>query len=184
MISFINIFGLSIGIAFSILVFLFVKNEYSFDRFHKDSNRIYRIMNESIYTNRYYLGTFTPMRLADDLYNLYPEIEKVVRIARTETVVRDNNHSFREEVFFIEKDFLSVFSFPILKGSRKNPIKDMHSIIISKEMAKKYFRDKNPIGKRLNVEFYWGKRDFLVTAVFEKKANISSHLKHFSSMLD
>lgn len=173
-ISLINIFGLSIGIAFFILVFFFVKNEYSFDRFHENHKTIYRVLTEYKSANQHSVGAFTPMRLADDLKRLYPEIENNVRVCRTTVIVRDEKNSFREKVSYVGKDFFKVFSFPILKGNMSNPLGNIHSIVISKEMAQKYFKDREPIGRKLNLEFYDRKRDFYVTAVYDRKVNESS----------
>lgn len=173
-ISFINIFGLSIGFAFFILVFLFVSNEYSHDTFHKNHQSIYRVLSEHKSANQHRVSTFSPMRLADDLKRLYPEIENIVRISRTTCIVRNDTSSFREKIYYVGKDFFNVFSFPFLKGDMSNPLKNLHSIVISKEMAQKYFENQNPVGQKLNVEFYDRKRDFHISAVYDKKANESS----------
>jgi putative ABC transport system permease protein len=172
--SFINIFGLSIGITFAILVFLFVKNEYSFDRFHPRHKNIYRILNESTEGDTKEIGAFTPMRLAEDFKNLYPEIERVIRICNTRAIVRSHQSSFREQLFFLEKGFFKVFVLPILKGNRSTPLNDMHSIVITKKAAQKYFGEENPIGKLLNVTFYKMQQDFRVTAVIDNRSSQSS----------
>ena len=87
--SFINIAGLAIGIAFSLLVYLFVHDEYSYDRFHEDSNRIYRVWTQSFHPE---YGTSNigslPIRIADDFRRLFPEIEDVVRISHREGKIR------------------------------------------------------------------------------------------------
>lgn len=173
-ISFINIFGLSIGIAFFILIFLFVKSEYSYDTFHDNYKNIYRVNSESTYKNRHRVGTYTPMRLADDLKRLYPEIEKTVRMSSTSVIIKNDENSFREKVYYVGQDFFKVFSFPIVKGNISNPLAGLHGIVISKEMAQKYFKNRDPIGKKLHITFYNGKSDFLVSAVYDRKANESS----------
>ncbi|MCK4766495.1 MAG: ABC transporter permease [Candidatus Aminicenantes bacterium] len=173
-ISFINIFGLSIGIAFFILVFLFVKNEYSHDRFHENHDSIYRVLSESKSAKNHRIGAYTPMRLADDLKRLYPEIEKTVRVSRTTPIIRNDGNSFRETVYYVGKEFFNVFSFPVLKGNMSNPLAEPHSIVISKEMAEKYFKNRDPVGKKLDIEFYDRKRDFYVSAVYDRKAGESS----------
>ena len=113
-ISFINIFGLSIGITFSILVFLFVKNEYSFDKFHPQFENIYRVLNHSTDGDRQDIGAFTPMRLADDFKILYPEIESSLRISHTRTIVRSQQAAFSEQLFFIEQNNWSAVSMACL----------------------------------------------------------------------
>lgn len=183
-ISFINIFGLSIGIAFFILVFLFVKSEYSFDTFHHNHENIYRVNSESTNKNRHRIGSYTPMRLADDLKRLYPEIEKTIRMCRKTVIIRDSRSSFHETVHMVEKNFFNAFSFPILKGNQSNPLDDHHAIVLSKEMAQKYFKNRDPIGKKLNLEFYDKKRDFLVSAVYDRKAKESSFAFDFLVSFD
>ena len=172
--SFINVFGLAIGITFSILVFLFVKNEYSFDRFHPRFEKIFRILNQSTNGNKSETGAFTPMRLAEDLTGLYPEVEEAIRISKTRTIVSSHQAAFREQLFFLEKNFFNVFAFPILQGNRTTPLADINSVVITKKVAEKYFGDENPIGKSLKVEFYNVTQDFKVTAVIDNKSSQSS----------
>ncbi len=101
--SFINIAGLAIGIAFSLLVYLFVHDEYSFDRFHEDSNRIYRVWTQSFTpewgTNN--IGSM-PIRIADDFRRLYPEIDHVVRISHRESKIRISELVYKEKLTFVD----------------------------------------------------------------------------------
>ncbi|MCP5107549.1 MAG: FtsX-like permease family protein [bacterium] len=173
-ISMINIFSLSLGIAFAIVVFLFVKYEYSFDRFHRHSESIYRVMNKSTNPKGRRIGAYVPMRLADDLKELYPEIEHAVRVTNTSVIVKSDKDPFLETLGLVEENFFNVFSFPILKGNKNNPLEDIHNVVISKKMAGKYFPGKDPVGRQLEITSRGNKMVFLVSAVFDNRKNESS----------
>ncbi|MCP4726120.1 MAG: FtsX-like permease family protein, partial [bacterium] len=150
--SFINIFGLSIGIAITLLIYLFVNDEYSFDHFHENADNIYRIWT---YTDHPDHGTFnsssTPIILADDLKRLYPEIEHVVRISDETLVIKKGDLVFRERVTNVDPGFFATFSFPVLRGNDTDPLHDLNSIVLTREMAQKYFGEEDPIGKTLII---------------------------------
>jgi putative ABC transport system permease protein len=122
-----------------------------------------------------------PIRIADDLRKLYPEIDRVVRISHRESKIRKSDLVFKEKLTFVDPEFLKVFSFPILDGNNSNPLDGLNSIILSNEMAEKYFPGDNPIGKTLEVTISSKKEDFIVTAVIDNLKDRSSFIFDFLS---
>jgi len=110
--SFINIFGLSIGIAFSILIFLFVRDEYSFDSFHEHSDSIYRIWQKIQEPGKPEdVNATTPVHLAEVLKESFPEIVNATGYNGYETMVSKDEKSFSEDVYLTHPDFFKMFHF-------------------------------------------------------------------------
>ncbi|MCP4727952.1 MAG: FtsX-like permease family protein, partial [bacterium] len=173
--SFINISGLSIGIAFSLLAFLFVDHEYSYDKFHEDTNLIYRVWTDG------YNPVFgemkmnaTPTKLFDDFKNLYPEISSITRMARLRGNIKKDGLFFSESMDYVDPEFFKIFSYPVLQGNRNDPVSDLNSIVLSAEMAEKYFGDENPIGKQLEITVRGSREEYFVTSVIDNCNNMST----------
>lgn len=117
----INILGLASGMAFCILIFLFVNDEYSYDTFHDDYDRIYRVWVHSFHPE-YGISKISslPIRIADDIRRLYPEISDVVRMSNRECKIKKSENIFKEKLTFVDPEFLKVFSFPILSENSSN----------------------------------------------------------------
>ncbi len=185
--SSINIFGLAIGIASSILIFLFVKNELSYDKFNKNAEDIYLVQK--------YRHTAVGLKVLNDtwipllkkLKSDYPIIENGTRLFDQDVCVQtSDNQKFRENVTFADPSIFSVFTFPLKMGDAKSVFNDKYSIVISQEIADKYFGNQNPIGKRLKLDF--GKDDYVVTGVLKevsKNSTISANIiAPFASAVD
>jgi putative ABC transport system permease protein len=160
----INIFGLSVGFTIFILAVTFFDFHLSFDTFHKDSDRIYVI--ERCPDNRAPQKDFyTHLPLAGLIQQNFPEIEAatVFRVhfrdifRYQETVLYENN------VLFTEPNFFKVFTYPIIKGDKENPLARPHSIVLTESAAKKYFAEEEPVGKTLEASF--SETPLLVTAI-------------------
>ena len=168
----INIIGLSVASAFCILVYLYVKNERSFDRFHNDQDRLFRVEQTDLFSSfrrdkpqKSFLSFLikdeeqrnmiqTPMVFAIDLKRNFPEVENAVRIQSLgDPVVRVGNQSFKEKnnAAYIDKDFFAVFNFPLVQGNQNNALAGRNQVVISERLAKKYFGKSNPIGKVINL---------------------------------
>jgi putative ABC transport system permease protein len=162
--SFINVFGLTIGLATSIFIFLWVIDELSYDKFHKESGRIYRVMNNFTYTDgKIETGWATPMQLGETMQAEIPEIEYTLRMSwELGQLFRYEEKAFYETGYYADSTLFRIFSFPILYGDPNNPLPDISSIAISEKLAKKYMGSENPIGK----VFRSGDKDLKVTAVF------------------
>jgi putative ABC transport system permease protein len=176
--SFINIAGLAVGMACSILIILFVLDELNYDRFHKNSDRIYRLSREWFNqdgTSSLHLARVAPP-IGPLLKNDFPNaIEEMTRIIYDwETLVKVDDKSFIEEGFFwAEENFFKVFSFKLLKGNTSTALSEPYSCVITESTAKKYFGDENPVGKTI---LYGGEDNFKVTGVVEDIPK-NSHFK-------
>lgn len=153
--SLINILGLTIGITVCMMIFLFIMNEFSVDKFHKNNDRIYRVMrgfeNEGKQgTVSYLSGPYAPALLND----FKGEITKAIRVNPTDNLVTIGNRSFHEKkVYDVDSDFFSLFSFPLIKGNAATVLKDPNSVVLTETTAKKYFGSiDNAIGKVIELD--------------------------------
>ncbi len=149
--SFINILGLTIGITVC-MIFLFIMNEFSFNKFHAEGKNIYRVMRG--YETDKLAVPYLSGPYATALLNDYPgEIEKAVRVMPTNGLISFGNTSFNEKKLYVtDADFFSLFSFPLVKGNAATVLKDPASVVLTETTAKKYFGDKDPIGKTIQLD--------------------------------
>jgi putative ABC transport system permease protein len=150
----INIFALAIGLASSIIIFLYVENEYSFDRFHDKSRQIYRIGMEGVVSGNKLNHAITSAPLAPTLVKECPEIKKAVRIGRFGAwLVRYNNIRHNEDsLIFADSTFFEIFSFPLIEGDPENVLDQPESIVLSQKAARRYFGTEPALGKKLRIE--------------------------------
>lgn len=169
--SFIKIFSLAVGLTASIFTFLWVMDEMSFDKFHVNAPNIYKVMTNNTYPDgRIETYPATSGLLKDALRTEIPEVDKVALLSmETNALIRNERNSFNEQGVYADSSLFSIFSFPLLKGDKKNPIPDNAAIVISENLAKKLFGNNNPVGKSVTVD---ATRSFMVTGVF---ANIPSN---------
>jgi putative ABC transport system permease protein len=153
--SFINILGLTIGITVCMMIFLYIMNEFSVDRFHKNNDRIYRVMRGFDAEGKrgsvaYLSGLYAPALLND----FKGEIIKAVRVRPTDNVVTVGEQSFHEmKVYDVDADFFSLFSFPLIKGNAATVLTDPHSVVLTKTTAEKYFGSvDNALGKVIEMD--------------------------------
>lgn len=170
--SFINILGLTIGIAVCMMIYLFIMNELSVDKFHKNGNNIYRVMRGDRETHQFASWLSGPYATA--LLNDYPgEIKSAVRIMPGNALVTFGEHSFNEKKLYItDTGFFTFFSFPLLKGNPSTVLTDPNSVAISESTAKKYFGQEDPMGKVIEID---KSMQMKVTGVF-KDVPVNSHL--------
>ncbi len=162
--SFINIAGLAIGMACSILIFLFVGDELSYDRIHEKANRIYRIGQKGNIGDRKFNGSTTQAPVARTLVEEFPEVEAATRIQPgINTVITYEEKSFFESRYlYVDSSFFNVFTFPLVRGNPKTALSKPYTMVLTESTAKKYFGDEDPIGKILHEA---DGNDFMVTGV-------------------
>ncbi len=149
----INILGLSVGIACSLLIALFVINEASYDRYNTKKDRIFRLILNGKMGGQEITASATPSPMGPTLVNEFPEVEDFLRMnGRGPTIVEYENQTFTEE-HLIEADssFFNFFSIPVLKGDPKNLLNAPHKLVLSESTANKIFGDENPIDKILKI---------------------------------
>jgi putative ABC transport system permease protein len=152
--SFINILGLSIGITVCMMIFLFIMNEFSFDKFHKNEKNIYRVMRGFEKNGSVDWVPYLSAPYATALLNDYPgQIKKAVRVMPTNGLVSFDNTAFNEKKLYIaDEDFFTLFSFPLLKGNPETVLKDPASVVLTETTARKYFGNKDPMGKVIELD--------------------------------
>lgn len=194
-ISFINIFGLTVGLTCCLLILSYILNEASYDKFNtnaKDIRRVTRTFYSEKNVESLHLSAVAPP-FGPLLQNAFPDIKKVTRVLPIRTTsFRYNDKLFNEQnSVFAEENFFDFFTIPVLKGSQSSALKEPYSIMLSEAMAKKYFDNANPIGKGLfldNVFLGKIKHEFKVTGVFKAfPANAHMHpdiLMSFSTLKD
>jgi len=164
--SFINIFGLAIGVACCLLIVLFVLDEISYDQHHEKADQIYRVGIRGFVNNTLFHGVVTPAPMAQTLVNEFPEVTAATRLRNFGfPVFRYGDKVFSEEkVFWVDQAFFDIFTVPFIKGDPKTALAQPNTIVLTRSMALKYFGDEDPVGKSLNAD---KRRDYLVTGVVE-----------------
>ena len=171
--SFINIFGLALGISCTALIGMWVNDELSYDRFHKDYDRMYRIT--ATLPEMKVHAAVSPAPLAMAIKNEIPEVEEAVRISNfNRDLMQVGDIKFEEKaVIYADSNFFRVFTFPFIKGDTEHALLNPEGIVITEAMAMKYFGSTDVLEKTIRKN---NKDDFTVTGVI---ANIpsNSHLR-------
>ncbi|MGN6353935.1 MAG: ABC transporter permease [Parafilimonas sp.] len=178
--SFINIFGLAIGLTCFVLITVFVYDELSYDRYAADANNIYRVNlnvtgngDVAVYPN-------VDFAVGEGMRNAFPEIKSFARMAPAKDFVKYDDKQFKEDkLAFADSNFLQLFSIPLTEGSDKEALVQPNSVVISKAFAKKYFGNADALGKSIVI----GLHDavYKVTGVFDKMPS-NSHF-HFDALI-
>lgn len=153
--SFINILGLGIGMSICVLILLFVKYELSYDAYHENSDRIYRLERQFLQADgsvRGHFGTLAPS-FTPHLEEEFSEMEHIARIldAGNTRMIYGDKKFIEDRVFLVEEDIFEIFSIPLKKGDSQTALKEPRSLILSESMAHKYFGSEDPMGKQLQV---------------------------------
>ncbi|QMU31206.1 ABC transporter permease [Adhaeribacter radiodurans] len=172
--GFTNLAGLASGLAVSILILLFVAHELTYDRFHTQAERIYRVVAKINYGGNMLqmMGMSAPFGPA--VQRAVPEVQGVVRLreARRIVVKADPQHRFFEDKFiFADSSLFTVFSFVLKQGNARTVLSRPGTVVISDRMAHKYFGDANPIGKTLT---YDNKHTFEITGLAQNPPSNST----------
>ena len=173
--SVINIVGLSVGLACCMLIFLYTLDEVSYDRFNVKADNIYHLTAISKSADGHVnKSSSTGMMPGPAFKQQIPEIEDFVRIQSANFTVKRGNEVFDQEALFVDDNFFSVFSFPLNNGNPRTALKDIHSVVLSEEIAEKYFGKENPVGKVLDLKVNDKFQPFTVSAVTKKSPQNSS----------
>ncbi len=164
-ISFINISGLAFGLASFVVIFLYLQNELSYDKYNVHYKSIVRVVSDNYAS--------TPAPLAERLRGSFPEIANTVRIAKADKVVigTGNTRLYAENVVFADPSILTVFTFPVVEGDYNTALNDPFSIVLTQEAVRKYFGSADPLGQTLTFD---NKYSMKVTGVI-KDIPVSSH---------
>ena len=156
--SFINIIGLAVGIAICILILIYVHHELNYDKFHENADNIYRVLM------KYHVGTnqftfpLSPCPLADAMAKDLPEVRAATRIYQANyrgdnVYVKYDKKQFKEENFYYaDSTVFEVLTIPLIRGDQKTALKEPNSMIVTTEMAVKYFGTEDPMNKMLMLQ--------------------------------
>ncbi len=149
----INILGLSIGIACSLLIALFVINEASYDKFNVKKERIFRVILNGKIGGQEITGAYTPAIMGPTIPKEFPEVEDFLRMdGHGPTVVEFEKKIFTDnDIVQADSSFFNFFSIPVLKGDAKSLLNGPHKVVLSETMAKKIFGNVNPINKIIKI---------------------------------
>jgi len=181
----INFIGLTCGVALTLLIIAYVRSEINYDSFHEKSSRIYRIKYDT--PNGLQLAT-SPPPIAPVMNDFFPEVEKAGRMYRRNVSIKrpDQVEAFEETgIYFADSSIAEIFTLQFVKGSPYRALHDKFTVLITEEMATKYFGREDPIGESL---LFSGKHAFQVTGVV-KDFPENSHLRFsmlvpFENMFD
>jgi len=167
------ILGLGTGIACSILSFLFILNELSFDKFHKNCDSIYEMkmvlvlpMGRAIADPKSHIGPA--------LIEKFPEVKRIVRLDKQKGVVQSGDEIFEEVALATDSGFFDVFTFPLKQGKMNSLLGSADSVVLTRRMARKYFGDENAVGRILSIQMTDEFRDYVVEGVLEEIPDSSS----------
>ncbi len=178
----INIFGLSVGLACCILMAMFVQNELSFDKFHKNAASIYRVISiaEGGPTGKINLAV-TPSAWAPLIKKDYPEVKQIVRVLKDEKTLlgqKGKEHSFAKNLLLVHSSFLNVFSFKLLKGNPATVLSQPNTIVLTQQAAERYFGNEDPLGKTIECTTgFTGTINVQVTGIISEPAD-NSHMTY------
>ncbi|TLV01002.1 ABC transporter permease [Dyadobacter luticola] len=164
--SLINIAGLSLGLTCCMLIVLYTKDEASFDQFQEHKNSLYRIMvsmpEEDGSTRT--IGSTNAVH-GPGFKQGIPEVSDFVRAQSNSFVVRKGNELLNEDILFADKSFFSVFTMPLISGDPQTVLSDIHSIVLSEELAKKYFNTTDAVGKTMELKIDDKFESFIVSGI-------------------
>lgn len=147
----INIFGLSLGIAASLLIIIYVVDEMSYDSFHKDGENIYRVTTHGRFQGNEFDVTLSPAPMAQTLKDEVPEVADATRFGlfRTMPMQYEEANFTEARMLVADSNFFNFFSFQLIAGNPQTALQGPDKIVVTQSGARKYFGDENPIGKIL-----------------------------------
>lgn len=173
--SFLNILGLTVGLTAFIFLFLFVRDEVSYDKYHEKASRIHRIESDFTIAGKNERFAIVPIPMAPALKLEYPEVESFVRITNIgNTLFRyDDIEYYEEDIFLCDSTIFDIFTYKIIDGDARRCLVEPRSIVLTESLAKKYFDKEDPMGKFLEAG---DGNTYQVTGIIEDVPR-NSHLK-------
>ncbi|SEL54545.1 ABC transporter permease [Parapedobacter koreensis] len=170
--SFLNIFGLAVGITAASLIFLWVEDEVNFDDHFPNKALIYEVKSEQHYGENTFVFAATPGKLADAIKAEIPEIADATRVDdRRSKLFSIGDKNLNQTGAYVDPAFIHIFSLNFLEGDRKTALQDINSLVISSSMAKRLFGNDSALGKTVKVD---NGESYTVTGVVEDMLNNSS----------
>ena len=167
--SSINILGLSMAIGCAITVFIFIDYAFNRDHFHENGEEVFLVENLIDHNGRQQVWGDSPLPLGNALANDFPQIKRVVRVRDGSGKMAYGDKIFNEGIRYVDDGFFDMFTFPLKYGD-KSALKDKDQVILSYEVATKFFGDTNPVGEQIKITYNdTSIHTFLVGGVGEEK---------------
>ncbi|HMV08020.1 MAG TPA: ABC transporter permease [Cyclobacteriaceae bacterium] len=171
--SFINVLGLTSGLACTLFIYLWINDEVSKDKFHNDIDNIYQVVTNIKWDGEMITWESTPGPLADEIKANIPEVAAVARYSNDgDQLFTEGERNFLEHGYFADPEFFKVFSFPVIKGNSANPLSQKGDVVITERLAKKLFGDQDPIGKTVRVQNRYDQKVSAVLADITDQSSI------------
>jgi len=181
--SFINIFGLATGTLCCLYILLYVQQQYSYDKQHKNVNSIYRITTDLVLTGDKHHGAASSPPIAPAMKTNFPEVQNYTRVVKTEILgakehlLRYKEQSFYETgALYVDSTFFDIFTYHFVEGHAPHALDEPYSVVLLKPTADKLFGRESAVGKVININDSYGKHDFKVTGVVDESLG-KSHLE-------
>ncbi len=173
--TFINMFGLTVGLACCMVIFLYVTDEMSFDKYHEDIDQIYRVASRTESPNLISSSAQVSAPVAQVLSDFFPQVEKVGRALRVSggLVERGDKKYYEDTRIFADPELFEILTIPFLKGNPHTSLDRPYTLVISDRMAKKYFGEDEPLGQTLVIN----SNDYEVTGVVANAPH-NTHFKY------
>lgn len=150
--STLNITGLALGMAGAILISLWIYNEVSFDRFHKNAENLYQVWNRGIVDNELQCWQSTPKPIGPAMKLEFPEVAAYSRLINRWHVTRYKDTKVSSQAMIVDPDFLTMFSFPLVQGNTSTALNDVYSVVVTENFAKKMFGNDDPLNKVIQID--------------------------------
>ena len=150
--SFVNISGLAVGIACCMLIMLFVQDELSYDRFHKNADRIYRVLWDGRYGDNEWTIPYVEVPISETLKEQFPEVVHSTRLRReSQTIRRESNYVIEKNFYYAENSFFDVFTVPFIAGDPATALNAPNAVILTEQSVQRYFSNRDPTGQTLEL---------------------------------
>lgn len=176
----INVFGLAVGTLSCLYIILYVQDQYSYDKHHKEDKSIYRVNRLASGQGNTYNLAITPAALTPAMKHDFPEVSQFTRVVPLlgieKHMLRYNEKAIWEkDAFFVDSTFFDVFTYRSVAGNLQTALANPYSVVLNKSTAEKLFGKQDPVGKTISIENTQGKNDYRVTAVVDESFG-KSHL--------
>lgn len=163
--SLLNILGLTLGITSALFLIIYVSDELSYDRYHENADRIYRVSSKITETDDQFTWNVAQIPMGPQVVQDYPEVQSFVRFINMPRALYkyEDKENIEENFFYADSTLFDIFTYKVLKGEVRSAVKDPGKIVLTETVAARYFGDADPVGKTLVT----GNNTFEVTGVIE-----------------
>jgi len=181
--SFINIFGLAAGTLCCLYILLYVQQQFSYDKQHKNAKDIYRLTTDlGLSGDKHHSGTSSPP-ITPAMRAEFPEVQNYTRIVKTDILgakqhlLRYKEKSFYESgALYVDSTFFDIFTYHFVHGNPEHALDEPYDVVLLNSTAEKLFGQENPVGKMVNIDDAYGKHDFKITGVVDESLG-KSHIE-------